>query len=52
MKKLMIVVLAAAALLGIAPQAFAQKADYLGQLQGENHKQKGHSYQGMDVYGT
>jgi len=52
MKKLMIVVLAAAALLGIAPQAFAQKADYLGQLQGENHKQKGHSYQGMDVYGN
>ncbi|MBO4671192.1 MAG: hypothetical protein J5640_05055 [Bacteroidales bacterium] len=29
----------------------AQKADYLGQLEGEGHKQKGHSYQGMDVFG-
>ena len=32
--------------------AFAQpKVDFLGPLSGENHKQKGHSYQGMDVYG-
>ena len=30
----------------------AQKADYLGQLEGEGHKQKGHSYQGMDVFGN
>lgn len=28
----------------------AQKVEYWGQFYGENHKQKGHSYQGMDVY--
>lgn len=28
----------------------AQKVEYWGQLEGENHKMKGHSYQGMDVF--
>lgn len=47
MKKLIILLTAAAALL--FPLALsAQKADYLGQLEGEGHKQKGHSYQGID----
>ena len=32
------------------PVLHAQKVEYWGQLQGENHKQKGYSYQGMDVY--
>ena len=30
---------------------FAQTADHLGPMQGKNHKQKGHSYQGMDLWG-
>ena len=34
-----------------SPSLLAQKVEYLGQLQGENHKMKGHSYQGMDVCG-
>ena len=46
------VILMASLLLCAAPGLRAQKADYPGQLQGENHKQKGHSYQGMDVYGN
>ena len=50
MKKFVFLLTAAAALL--SPIAInAQKADYLGQLEGEGHKQKGHSYQGMDVWG-
>ena len=36
----------------LAVTAHAQpKADFLGPLSGENHRQKGHSYQGMDIYG-
>ena len=50
MKTFRYVLTAAAALLLSLPLC-AQKADYLGQLSGENHKQKGSSYQGMDVYG-
>ena len=43
----------AAALAMLSPLTLsAQKADYLGQLEGECHKQKGHSYQGMDVFGN
>ena len=29
----------------------AQTSEYLGKMQGRNHKQKGHAYQGMDVWG-
>ena len=36
----------------LAVSASAQpKADYFGPLQGENHRQKGHAYQGMDICG-
>lgn len=51
MKKLFFYLLTAVAL--FSPLALnAQKAVYLGQLEGEGHKQKGHSYQGMDVHGN
>ena len=51
MKKICLVLAAVAALCASA-NIGAQKVEYLGQLQGENHKMKGHSYQGMDVYGN
>lgn len=31
--------------------AIVRRSEYLGPLKGLNHRQKGHSYQGMDVYG-
>ncbi|MCR5560353.1 MAG: hypothetical protein K6F58_00845 [Bacteroidales bacterium] len=49
MKTLRYFLIAAALLLSL-PLA-GQKAEYLGQLCGENHRQKGSSYQGMDVCG-
>lgn len=51
MKKFYLILTALVFTLGISPALHAQKVDYWGQLEGENHKQKGHSYQGMDVYG-
>lgn len=52
MKKIcMILTTTLALLLCASPLSSAQKVQYWGQLSGENHKQKGHSYQGMDVYG-
>ena len=30
--------------------SFAQTSQYLGEMQGMNHKKKGFSYQGMDVW--
>ena len=50
MKKLHFILLAVSILLCYSFELNAQKADYLGQLQGENHKRSGFSYQGMDVY--
>jgi len=52
MKRLILTLLATSVALFSSLTLSAQKADYLGQLQGENHKQKGYSYQGMDVYGN
>ena len=52
MKKIYLILTMLAALCA-CPVLNAQKAVYLGQLQGEMHKQKGgYSYQGMDVYGN
>ena len=31
--------------------SFAQSGEHLGAMQGRNHKQKGHAYQGMDLWG-
>lgn len=52
MRKNIIFLLTAAVSLFSPLAVNAQKAVYLGQLEGENHKQKGYSYQGMDVYGN
>ena len=38
------------AFLLLSVMAFAQSGDYLGAMQGRNHKQKGHAYQGMDLW--
>ena len=38
-------------LLSFAGALCAQKGEFLGELQGRNHRQKGHAYQGMDVWG-
>lgn len=39
------------AFLLVSVMASAQSADHLGPMQGKNHKQKGHAYQGMDIWG-
>ena len=38
-------------LLLVSVMAFAQSGTHLGVMQGKNHKQKGHAYQGMDKWG-
>lgn len=34
----------------VVTASFAQTSQYLGEMQGMNHKKKGYSYQGMDVW--
>ena len=52
MKRIILLLLTVAVALCFPSMLSAQKAYYMGQLQGEGHKQKGHSYQGMDVHGN
>lgn len=44
-------ILAAVLLAAVSLSAAAQSGEHLGEMRGRNHKQKGHAYQGMDVWG-
>ena len=44
--------LAAVLLAAVCMSASAQSGEHLGEMRGRNHKQKGHAYQGMDVWGN
>ena len=43
--------IAALLLAFVSVLSFAQTGEHLGPMKGRNHKQKGHAYQGMDVWG-